>query len=608
MLASKFLVVAMLVLMFFFVISGFLITNIIIGEMEQDKFSILRFYERRARRILPALFFVMLCCIPFAYLWMTPDQYQDFTSSIVAVCLFVSNILFWRESDYFAPASEEKPLLHTWSLAVEEQYYMFFPIFLMIFWRFGRQPVFYSIIMIAVISLLISEWGWRNSPIANFYLAPTRVWELLAGSICAFLQVGKNKRKSNFLSSLGLALILFSIFFYTADTPFPSFYTLIPVLGTSLLILYGVQGTLCAHILSLRPFVGVGLISYSAYLWHQPLFAFARIRSVSIPQEELMLALALLSIILAYLSWRFIEQPFRKKNVSILVSRQTIFGASALCATIFITFGLISNNTTHYKNSLPPRAYEFYQVSQYGKTNDYYKQFREMTCFYSGQKHSFQTYKKAKCLSISPSKKNYMIVGDSHAAHFWYAMNQVFPEHNILQATASGCRPLLKPAGRKECTKLMNYIFEDFIRINKIDGVILSAQWRRNETEQLLSTIEYLNEYVDKVIVIGPTIEYQRELPILLATHSEKTNKELSYLMTRYVREDTRITDNKLNSMLIDSHATYIRLSEQVCSDSRCTVFTDDGVPMLFDESHFTISGSIKIIKDMKRKNILVLD
>jgi peptidoglycan/LPS O-acetylase OafA/YrhL len=133
-----------------------------------------------ARRILPALFFVMLVCIPFAWMWMLPNQMNDFAKSLVAVTLFASNILFWRESGYFDAAAEEKPLLHTWSLAVEEQYYLLFPIFLILAWRFGKNRVFWMIVLMAAISLLLSEWGWRNQTTANFYLAPTRAWELFA--------------------------------------------------------------------------------------------------------------------------------------------------------------------------------------------------------------------------------------------------------------------------------------------------------------------------------------------------------------------------------------------------------------------------------------------
>ncbi len=171
----------------FFVISGFLITSILIADLEKQQFGIMYFYERRARRLLPALFFMLLICLPFSWYWMIPSQLEDFSKSLIAVLFFSSNILFWRESGYFESASDENPLLHTWSLAVEEQYYLLFPLWLAFTWRFGRSHAFRGVVLLGVISLILSEWGWRNSPSANFYLAPTRAWELLAGSTVAFI-------------------------------------------------------------------------------------------------------------------------------------------------------------------------------------------------------------------------------------------------------------------------------------------------------------------------------------------------------------------------------------------------------------------------------------
>lgn len=335
----------------FFVISGYLITTILINELEQGNFSIVRFYERRARRILPALFVVMLSCLPFAYMWMMPEQLKDFGQSLVATVLFGSNILFWRESGYFAAAAELKPLLHTWSLAVEEQYYLLFPIFLLVLWRFGRRPLLWSIVGIAALSLLLAEWGWRNEPGANFYLAPTRAWELLTGSICAFMTVGKIQRSSNLLSMAGLACIIFAIFIYDENTPFPSIYALLPVMGTALVLLFAAKGTWVANLLSLRGFVGIGLISYSAYLWHQPLFAFARLRSLSEPSHLLMSALALAALILAWATWYFVEQPFRKRPTPLLPTQRNVFVASGIVGAVFAGIGIFG----HVGNGFPER-------------------------------------------------------------------------------------------------------------------------------------------------------------------------------------------------------------------------------------------------------------
>ena len=320
----------------FFVISGYLITTILIEDIENKRFSIVNFYERRARRILPALFFVMLVCIPFAWMWMLPSQIKDFSQSLVAMSLFASNILFWRESGYFDAATKEKPLLHTWSLAVEEQYYVLFPIFLILAWRFGKNRVFWMIVVMAAISLLLSEWGWRNRASANFYLAPTRAWELFAGSIAAFIVQKQGVQTNNSLALVGLAAIVFSIFHFDESTPFPSVYALVPVLGVVLLVLYADKETFAAKLLSNKVFVGFGLISYSAYLWHQPLFAFARIRSFENPSLLLMSALSIFSIVLAYFSWRFIEKPFRNNKK---IKRGKIFHASIVGLLFFVVLG-----------------------------------------------------------------------------------------------------------------------------------------------------------------------------------------------------------------------------------------------------------------------------
>ncbi len=265
----------------FFVISGYLITNIILTELENGTFSTVNFYERRTRRIFPALFFVMFACIPFAWLWLLPSDMKDFSLSLVAVSLFISNFLFWHESGYFSTAAELKPLLHTWSLAVEEQYYVLFPLFLMLFWKFGKRLILVSLGLVFFASLAIAHWAAYAKPSAAFYLLPTRGWELLIGAFIAFYLSQANRKVfgkglSEFGACLGLTLIFYAIFTFSKRTPFPGFYALIPTLGTTLVLLFATERTAAGKFLGNKVFVGIGLVSYSAYLWHQPLFAFAR--------------------------------------------------------------------------------------------------------------------------------------------------------------------------------------------------------------------------------------------------------------------------------------------------------------------------------------------
>lgn len=301
----------------FFVISGYLITSIILKQKEAGTFSLATFYERRIRRIFPALFFILLVCLPFAWLWLLPHELKDFGQSLMAVSIFVSNIFFWQESDYFAADAEMIPLLHTWSLAVEEQYYLLFPLLIIILWpifkgKANKLSVFF--LLVAIASLAFSEWAWRHYPEANFYLLPSRAWELLAGVLAALYLFQRKPEGNQAISLLGLAMILGSIFFLSNKLPFPSLYTLIPVTGTVLIILFASHATWVGKLLSTPALVGIGLISYSAYLWHQPIFVFARLQSFQELPAWQFLVLIVLTLILAFLSWKFIEQPFRNRQ------------------------------------------------------------------------------------------------------------------------------------------------------------------------------------------------------------------------------------------------------------------------------------------------------
>lgn len=418
----------------FFVISGYLITTILIEDIEKQRFSLVNFYERRARRILPALFFVMFVCIPFAWMWMLPTQMKNFSQSLVAVSLFASNVLFWRKSGYFDAAAEEKPLLHTWSLAVEEQYYVVFPIFLFLAWRYGKNRVFWTIVVLAAISLTLSEWGWRNKAIANFYLAPTRAWELLAGSIAAFIVLKRGVQSNNILSLIGLALIVFSIFAYDETTPFPSVYALVPVVGAMLLVLYADGKTFVARLLSTRAFVGIGLISYSAYLWHQPLFAFARIRMLDDPSLTVMTILTIATISLAYLSWKYIEKPFRSKES---VTGRRVIIISIIGVLFFSVVGLTGHNKSGFikSGSLP---------------------------------------------SYASINTDIYVIGDSHAAHLISGFKEV-TRGKVANFTSPGCIPF-RNVDRYDyrfevgaCAKTMNGFLDEILGTTEDAVVVLST-------------------------------------------------------------------------------------------------------------------------------------
>ena len=433
----------------FFVISGYLITTILLDDLENGAFSLAKFYERRARRIFPALFFVMLCCIPFAWLWMLPSQFKDFSQSFVAVTFFASNFLFWIKSGYFSPVSEEKPLLHTWSLAVEEQFYLFFPLLLWFLWRFGRNPLFYTVIFISGISLLLAEWGWRHQPSANFYLLPFRAWELGAGALCAMWLHGRPPLASTPMSLLGLAMILFSIMAFDETIPFPSLYALIPVGGTALVILFASPSTLVGRWLSVKLAVGIGLISFSAYLWHQPLMAFMRIRSLAPPSSEVMLLLSAASLGLAYLTWRFVETPFRKGEVVLVKNRRRVFASSIVASTLLLGSGLYG----HIKDGLPQRLpmQAVMLASESENRNP-----RRDEC------HA-EAYETVPECTYGGQKLGAIVLGDSHAASVIRAIESAMddPDKHVLDWTLASCPTILgiksAETGNPGCGEFVEY-------------------------------------------------------------------------------------------------------------------------------------------------------
>jgi peptidoglycan/LPS O-acetylase OafA/YrhL len=329
----------------FFVISGFLITMIIVDEVEVGRFSVVRFYERRARRILPALFVVMLACIPFAWQLLSPHDLANFSQSLAAISLFASNVLFWGESGYFDTGAELKPLLHTWSLAVEEQFYVLYPLVLLALLRCGRKVVWPVIAAAAMASLWISATQVRTHPSSAFYLLPSRAWELLLGCLAAAVarryglpttdRAARSWQQA--ASGLGLLLIAASVFLFDERTPFPGFNAIVPTAATVLVLLCASPSTVAGRLLGLPLFVGIGLISYTAYLWHQPIFALVRHACLGKPSNETMAAACALVPVLAILSWHFVEKPFRDRD---RIDRRGVFAASLTGLVLFLVIGL----------------------------------------------------------------------------------------------------------------------------------------------------------------------------------------------------------------------------------------------------------------------------
>ena len=302
----------------FFVISGYLITSIILKELiTTGTFSFKHFYERRVRRILPALLFVMLASLPFAWMYLIPSSFIDFSKSIIYSLAFGSNFYFhYSGQQYGAESGLLKPFLHTWSLSVELQFYILFPIVLIIIFKYLRKYLIHILILGFVISLVLADWGSRNHSSFNFYILPTRSFELLAGSILAYYEINnghrsENKRLNLILPTIGLLLIGHSIFFFNDKMFHPSFYTLSPIIGVCFIIWFSSKNELITKLLSTKLFTGIGLISYSLYLWHYPIFAFARLNDIFYQNFFFKLGFILLNMFLSIFSYFLVEKNFR---------------------------------------------------------------------------------------------------------------------------------------------------------------------------------------------------------------------------------------------------------------------------------------------------------
>ena len=309
----------------FFVISGYLITSIILKELvTTGSFSFKHFYERRIRRIIPALLFVILASLPFAWIYLLPNSFVDFSKSILYSLGFSSNFYFhYTIQQYGAESGLIKPFLHTWSLSVEEQFYILFPIILLVIFKYFKKYLIHILILGFAISLGFADWGSKNHPSFNFYVLPTRGWELLAGSILAYFEItnghrSKNKILNLILPTIGLILIGHSILFFNDKMFHPSFYTLSPIIGVCLIIWFSCKNELITKILSTKLFVGVGLISYSLYLWHYPIFAFARVTEFIQGSLLNKLLLAIVILVLSIFSYYFIEKLFRNRKYNFL--------------------------------------------------------------------------------------------------------------------------------------------------------------------------------------------------------------------------------------------------------------------------------------------------
>jgi peptidoglycan/LPS O-acetylase OafA/YrhL len=542
----------------FFVISGYLITSIILHEQHRDTFSVLRFYERRARRILPALFFVMAVTFIFAYAWMLPEELKNFGQSVFATTLFSNNILLAFTADYWALASDFKPLLHTWSLGVEEQYYVLFPLLMMLGWKFFRQYLAVVLGVAAISSFAAANWGLFNTPEFTFYLLPTRAWEILVGALAAFCMIGAKSahgkyRLSELLGGTGLCLIVASIFLIgRGQTSHGGLYLVAPTLGTALIIFFSSQNTVVGRILGWSPIVGIGLISYSSYLWHQPLFSMARVYSKEPPGIPIYSFLLVLTFILAYITWRFIETPFRNREK---VSRTAIFSLALGFSIAFASCGFYLDRNY----GVVSRIYDPSLV----KAADLDKRIYNQRIF-QNRKDSFSVDGRLKLL----------VLGDSQGRDFVNMTTETFDVGNVDIVYRDDFSDCICPFATKTAEVLYNAA-----------DVIVFAHVG-NVTERCVAdNIRFTREKNKELFYIGTKDFGYNENWIVRLEPRERANQ------WNRVRSDVLELDAKVSRIVPKDN--YISLIKPIVRDGYIPITDADGRLISIDKIHVTKYGAV---------------
>jgi peptidoglycan/LPS O-acetylase OafA/YrhL len=584
----------------FFVISGFLITSIILKELkEDDRFSFQRFYERRIRRIIPALFTVMLVSIPFAWRTMSPKALEEFSGSVIASLFFSSNFWFWQANSYTAEPSQLQPFLHTWTLSIEEQFYVIFPVILLLLWKYFRPLTLIVILVMSVASLTLAHIGSVAFVDTNFYLLPSRGWELLAGAIVATVMhdersSGRDRRfaiLNKILPTVGLILILGSIVLFDDTMRHPSLLTLAPIAGTAMIIWFAQTDGFVTRLLSARSFVAIGLISYSLYLWHFPVFAFSRIWLDQLSNGNKIVLIAI-SFALAAATYTIVEQPFRKSN---LISRKSLYLS---CGAVFLS--LIAFLGLVFAGNLMPRRFAALQ-SMIDFSYDYDSDWREGTCFLEPETmQSDHVFQDCETRKFNESKPTLLLWGDSHAAHLFTGYDEVFgEEYNIVQRTSSLCAPIIgrDVKGRPGCKEINDGIL-DWIRQERPDKIVLTAAWSTSFAPEIGPTISKLQSLgASDIELVGPVPLWQKPLPEQLASYIQEHK-----VFPEYLEKGLRDYPFQINVDLSEiAHAKGISYQSPLsilCKEMACITRvgeTPDSITQ-FDQGHLTRKGSIYLV------------
>ena len=572
----------------FFVISGYLIHRDLVAGLAARRLSLLGFYARRLRRTLPALYVAALLSVVASAFVLLPGDLVTLARSLLSVLAGVPNLFFLSQVGYFDADAVTKPLLHTWSLGVEEQFYLVVPLLALALRPLasrGRAGALLSTFVVAFAFTLVLQ---RIAPAAAFYLMPARIFEFLLGAVLAEDWLPRIRRRwaAESLAGAAFAALAVSLVAFDAALPHPGWPTLLPCLAAAALIHVGgadgcgaTRRTAVAELLSARLPVAIGRISYSLYLYHWPILVLARYAELptALPWR---LGEGLLLVAFSAASYRFVEQPFRAPDSAWRRRAPVLLPAAAatLAACCALALGL---------HGLPGRFRpEVDSLASYADYRDR-KPFREGRCFLTSREDD-ERFDRGTCLALSADGPNVLLMGDSHAAHLWSGLRSTWPDVNFLQATASGCTPVLGAAGSHRCTAMMREMFDRFIPGRRLDAVILSALWSDADVEPLRRTLDVLAREGERAIVFGPLPRYDVPMAALLARAvlHDDLDEVARHRLPATARLDARLR------AAVAPLATYVSTWHALCPNGLCRLFAAPGVPMEFDYHHLTAPGA----------------
>jgi peptidoglycan/LPS O-acetylase OafA/YrhL len=572
----------------FFVISGFLISTSISKHMQDGNFSFVEFYRRRIRRILPAsLFTIILASIP-AFLLLGPLQLVEYCRSALASLVYTPNIYFYLTSDYFAPAAIEMPLLHYWSLGVEEQFYLVYPVLVYAITRYLPKAMAWVLGSLLLVSFAAEVWITKSNPLAAFYLLPFRGFELLTG--CLLSQINArfalSPKLSGYVVGLGLATIFGAMLLIDEKMAFPGLLALIPCLGAALVI-FGADrsDSLPARAISTAPFKFIGAISYSLYLVHWPIVVYwNNIAPNSNSLFKIALALGA-SIVLAALSYQFVEQPFIQRRLS----GRLVF-LSLAPVNVVLAIAAVS---TLAKGGFPSRFNDGAQKIMANLDRvGYLGGFRKGVCFIDAD-NKVAEFDVEKC--AGPQNAALALWGDSAIAHLYFGLSPLMAARGLFlsQFTSSGCPPVVDydVPPRPNCLPF-NRLALKLILERKPQKVVLGSSWPDGVLPSLDKTIAILRDAGIAVVVLGPPEQFKRAAPTILIDRRQKGNWSI-IPGDDLDRSHAVDLDRTLSDHFRGSGVKYVSSTKVVCGSAEKCIMAIGDIPIYFDVFHLTTVGSI---------------